>query len=254
MPDPSPADDRRFVQFAREGVDGAIAWITLDRPERLNAVHVRMRDQLWDLLTLLRDDPTIRVAVFTGAGDSAFSAGADVTEFGTAPSLMAARASRQERDLWGLMANLRIPLIAALHGYAYGAGLELSMYCDLRVAAADTRLALPEVTLGYIPSAGGTQTVARAIGRSDALRMVTTGEPIDVAEALAIGLVHAVVPAADLEATARDWASGLAGLPADALQATKRAVIEGLDLPLAEGLRLERRLGATVERARRSAS
>src|SRR5262245_23284144 len=125
MPDrPSvvPAEPgRAYVRFAREG---DVAWITLDRPERLNAVHLAMRDQLWDALTLLRDDSSIRVAVFLGAGDRAFSAGADVTEFGTAQSLMAARASRQERDLWGLMAGLRIPLIAAIHGFAYGAGLE----------------------------------------------------------------------------------------------------------------------------------
>jgi len=188
----------------------------------------------------------VSVAVFAGAGDRAFSAGADVTEFGTAPSLMAARGARQERDLWGLMASLRIPLVAALHGYAYGAGLELAMYCDLRIAAEDALLALPEVSLGYIPSAGGTQTVPRAIGRSDALRMITTGEPVGAAEAYAIGLVHAVVPLADLEATARVWAQRLAAAPTAAIRAAKRAVVEGLDLTLDEGLRLERRLVASV--------
>ena len=254
MPDPTGPEERRFVRLTREGADGGIAWITLDRPERLNAVHMAMRDQLWDLLTLLRDDPAVRVAVFAGAGDRAFSAGADVTEFGTAPSLMAARGSRQERDLWGLMAGLRIPLLAAMHGYVYGAGLELSMYCDLRIAAEDTRLALPEVTLGYIPSAGGTQTVARAIGRSEALRMVTTGEPLDAAEAYAVGLVHEVVPLGDLDARALARAEHLASLPSDALRATKRAVVDGIDLPLAEGLRLEARLAGIVDAARKKAS
>ena len=242
MPDNGP-EGRQFARLTREG---DLAWVTLDRTERLNALHLDMRDQLWGILTMLRDDPSVRVAVFAGAGDRAFSAGADVTEFGTAPSLMAARGARQERDLWGLMANLRIPLVAALHGYAYGAGLELSMYCDIRIAAEDTRLALPEVALGYIPSAGGTQTVPRAIGRSDALRIVATGEPIDAAEAYAIGLVHAVVPLADLDATARAWAQRLASGPTAAIRATKRAVVEGLDLPLEEGLRLERRLVANV--------
>ena len=243
MPEPVRDEARGLVRLAREG---AVAWVTLDRPERLNAINLEMRDQLWDVLTLLRDDTGIRAAVFAGTGDRAFSAGADVTEFGTAPSLMAARASRQERDLWGLLAALRTPLIAAIHGYAYGAGLELSMHCDLRVASEDATFALPEVTLGYIPSAGGTQTVPRAIARSDALCLATTGEPIAAAEAYAIGLVHAVVARADLHATARGWAERLAASPPEALRATKRAAVEGLDLPLAVGLALERRLAATV--------
>ena len=252
MPENGPDAGRAYVRFTREGPENEVAWVTLDRPERLNAIHIEMRDQLWGVLMLLRDDPSVRVAVFTGAGDRAFSAGADVTEFGTAPSLMAARAARQERDLWGLIASLRIPLIAAIHGYAYGAGLELSMYCDLRIAAEDARFALPEVTLGYIPSAGGTQTISRHLGRSDALWLATTGDPMDAAEAYAAGLVHAVVPHADLEATARAWAERLAAIPPAALRATKRAVVEGLDLPLADGLALERRLGAALAAERAS--
>lgn len=245
MPD-APPDVRRLVRLDREG---DVLWLTLDRPERLNAVNLAMRDELWAALCLLRDDPTVRVAVFQGAGDRAFSAGADIAEFGTAPSPVASREARRQRDLWGLMAALPIPLVAAIHGYAYGAGLELSLYCDLRVAAADARFALPEVTLGYIPSAGGTQMATRHLGRSDALRLALSGEPIDAAEALAAGLVHAVVPRAELEATARRWADRLAALPVEAVRATKRAVIEGLDLPLAEGLALERLLRASVAAA-----
>ncbi len=236
-------DERPLVRIEREE---DVVLVTLDRPERLNSLNLAMRDQLWGALCLLRDDPTVRVAVVQGAGDRAFSAGADITEFGTAPSLVAARESRQQRDPWGLMARLPMPLIAAIHGYAYGAGLELSMLCDLRIAAEDARLALPEVTLGYIPSAGGTQTIARHLGRSDALEMVTTGEPIEARTALDRGLVHAVVPLDRLEATARDWAARIAALEPDAVRATKRAVVEGMDLPLAEGLALERRLVAAV--------
>ncbi|MSQ42424.1 MAG: enoyl-CoA hydratase/isomerase family protein [Dehalococcoidia bacterium] len=235
--------ERSFVRYARTG---DVIWLTLDRPDRLNAIHMAMRDDLWRMLCLLRDDHTARVAVVQGAGDRAFSAGADVLEFGSAPSLLAAREARQGRDLWGLMAALPIPLIAALHGFAYGAGLELALYCDLRVAAADARFALPEVALGYIPSAGGTQTLHRHIARSEALRMVLAGEPIGAAEAYATGLVHAVVPRAELEATARAWAERLAACSPAALRATKRAVVEGLELPLAEGLALEQRLAAAV--------
>jgi enoyl-CoA hydratase/carnithine racemase len=201
-----------------------------------------MRDDLWRMLELLRDDPTVRVAVLRGAGDRAFSAGADITDFGTAPSVLSARDARLGRDLWGLMSSLRIPLIAAIQGFAYGAGLEMSLYCDLRVASEDARFALPEVTLGYIPSAGGTQTIARHLGRSDAVWMAATGEPLAAGEAYERGLVHAVVAREALEATARGWAETLASYAPGALQAMKRAVVEGLDLPLADGLALERRL------------
>ena len=238
--------DRPAEPFILADREGAVLWLTLNRPERLNAVHLPMRDELWGMLELLRVDPTVRVCVLRGAGTRAFSAGADITDFGTSPSYVSAREARLSRDLWGAMSSIAVPMIAAIQGFAYGAGLELSMYCDLRVASEDARFALPEVTLGYIPSAGGTQTVARHTNRSDALRMVVTGEPIDAAEARDIGLVHAVVPHDQLEATARDWAERIAASPPAAVRAVKRAVVEGVDLPLAEGLALERRLATQV--------
>jgi enoyl-CoA hydratase/carnithine racemase len=232
-----------FVLYDREG---DIAWLTLNRPERLNAVHLAMRDDLWTALGLLRLDPTVRVAVLRGAGDRAFSAGADITEFGSAPSFVSAREARLARDLWGTMASLEVPLIAAIRGFAYGAGLEMSLYCDLRIAASDARFALPEVTLGYIPSAGGTQTTPRHLALSDALRMAVSGGAVDAAEAYEMGLVHSVVPAEELESTARSWAQRIAGFPPEAVRAMKRAVREGLDLPLEQGLALERRLASLV--------
>ena len=230
--------------------DGDVVWLTLNRPQRLNSVHMAMRDELWAMLSMLRDDPTVRVAVLRGAGDRAFSAGADITEFGSAPSYLQAREARQGRDLWGVMSRLPIPLIAAVHGFAYGAGLEMSMYCDLRVASEDARFALPEVTLGYIPSAGGTQTLVRHTHLGDALLMATGGEPVSAAEAYDLGFVHAVVPREDLESTARAWAQRLAEHDPVALRATKRAVTEGLDLTLADGLALERRLAAAAAAGR----
>ena len=229
--------------------EGDIVWLTLNRPAQLNAVHLPMRDELWTMLMMLRDDPTVRVAVLIGAGDRAFSAGADITDFGTAPSYIEAREARLNRDLWGLMSQLPVPLIAAIHGFAFGAGLEMSLYCDLRIASEEARFALPEVTLGYIPSAGGTQTLSRHINRGDALRMATSGEPIDANEALEIGLVHAVVPHEQLEAEARAWAERIASRDPDATRLTKRAVIEGLDLSLADGLALEGRHAAVARGA-----
>jgi enoyl-CoA hydratase/carnithine racemase len=237
---------RSFVRYDREG---DVVWLTLDRPERLNAVHMRMRDDLWAMLTLVRDDPTVRVAVLRGAGDRAFSAGADITEFGSAPSVLSAREARRGRDLWGLMSGLRIPLIAAIQGYAFGAGLEMSMYCDLRVASEEARFAIPEVTLGYIPSAGGSQTVPRHLALSDALLMAIAGEPLTAAEAYERGLVHAVVPHDALEERARAWARALETRPPAALRAAKRAVLEGLEGPLAQGLALERRLARALAAA-----
>ena len=225
---------------------GDAVWLTLNRPQRLNAVHLEMRDELWAQLALLRDDPTVRVAVLRGAGERAFSAGADITEFGSAPSFIEARDARVRRDLWGVMAALELPLIAAIHGYAYGAGLEMALYCDLRVASEDARFAIPEVTLGYIPSAGGTQTVPRHLNRGEALRMATTGDPISAARAYELGFVQRVVPRAELEAVAAEWAELLAARDPAALRATKRAVVRGLDLPLAGGLALEQRLAAAT--------
>ena len=146
------------------------------------------------------------------------------------------------------MSTLSVPLIAAIHGFAYGAGCEMSMYCDLRVASEDARFALPEVTLGYIPSAGGTQTVPRHAPRSEALRMVTSGEPLSAAEALRAGLVHSVVRREDLMPTARAWAERIAAADPVATRAAKRAILEGVDLPLADGLALERRLSDAVRR------
>ncbi|MBM4416678.1 MAG: enoyl-CoA hydratase/isomerase family protein, partial [Chloroflexi bacterium] len=233
---PPPDDAPPFIGAERRG---DVVWLTLQRPARLNAIHLAMRDELWTQLELLRDDSSVRVAVITGAGERAFSAGADITEFGSAPSVVEARQARLDRDLWGLLVSLSLPLVAAIGGFAYGAGLELSLYCDLRIAADDARFAIPEVTLGYIPSAGGTQTVARHAPLGAALRMTTSGEPIDAARAHALGLVHAVVSRAELLPTAAAWATQLAALPPAALRAAKRALVDGLDLPLADGLALE---------------
>lgn len=234
------------MSFIELGRDGDVLRITLNRPERHNAVHLPMRDELWVALNLVRDDPTIRVVVLQGAGDRAFSAGADITDFGTAPSLIEARAARRDRDLWAVMSGLEVPLIAAIRGFAFGAGLEMSMYCDIRLADSTAQFAIPEVTLGYIPSAGGTQTLPRHIPSSEALRMATTGEPIDAARAYELGLVDAVLDGDDLPVEVDRLAALLASYEPGALRAVKRAVTEGLDGRLADGLALEQRLAARV--------
>ena len=236
-----------------EKSDDGIAWLTINRPDVLNAMNMAVRDELWSALEAVRDDPTIRVAVLEGAGERAFSAGADISEFGTAPSYVEARRARSERDVWGLMREIAKPLVAAIHGFAYGAGCELSLLCDIRIAADNARFALPEVTLGYIPSAGGTQTLPRSIASGVAREMILTGEPIDAARALELGLVSRVVPAGELHATAGAIASQLASRPPDALRAAKEAMVRGAELPLEDALRLESMLAAALEARRHDA-
>ena len=225
--------------------DGGIARLTLHRPDVLNAIDLRMRDELWTAFEAFRDDPDARVLILRGDG-RAFSAGADISEFGTAPSYVEARRARRERDLWGLMLHLPKPLIAAVHGFALGAGCEMSLLCDLRVASDDASFGLPEVGLGYIPSAGGTQTLPRTIPPGVAMQMVLTGDPIDAQEAYRLQLVHRVVARDQLDSVAGAWARTLAEREPLVLAAAKEAVLRGLDLSLADGLALERRLaGAT---------
>ncbi|TAK60062.1 MAG: enoyl-CoA hydratase/isomerase family protein [Dehalococcoidia bacterium] len=225
-----------------------VARLTINRPDVLNAMNMAVRDELWLALQAVRDDPDVRVALFRGAGERAFSSGADVSEFGTAPSYVESRRARADRDVWGLMLSIMKPLVAAIHGYAYGAGCELSLLCDIRIAADDARFGLPEVTLGYIPSAGGTQTLPRAVPPGVAREIVLSGEPIDARRALAVGLVNRVVPRAQLDDEALAVANKLASLPADAVRAAKEAMVRGAELPLDRGLRLEELLGASFRR------
>jgi enoyl-CoA hydratase/carnithine racemase len=227
-----------------EKTGDGLAWITLNRPDVLNAINMQMRDELWDLMHAVRDDPDVRVIIFKGAGERAFSAGADISEFGTAPSYVEARRSRRERDLWGFMLSLDKVLIAAIHGFALGAGIELPMCCDFRIASEDARLGLPEVGLGYIPSAGGTQTLPRHIPPGVARQMVLIGDPIDAQTAFRYGLVQRVVARERLYAEAEAIAQKILSQPQEAVRLAKRSVIEGIELPLAQGISLESRLAA----------
>ena len=231
-----------------EKSDG-IAWLTINRPDVLNAMNMAVRDELWGAMLAVRDDPDVRVCVVRGAGERAFSAGADISEFGTSPSYTDARRARHERDVWALMLSIMKPLVASIHGFAYGAGCELPLLCDIRIASDDATFALPEVTLGYIPSAGGTQTLPRAIPPGVAREMVLTGEPIDARRALSIGLVNRVGPRARLRQETDALARKLAALPPAAVAAVKEAMLRGAALPLEQGLRIEALLG---ERLRES--
>jgi len=232
------------LRYARRG---AVAVLTLDRPERLNAYSLRMRDELFEVLGAAHDDPEVRVLLLHGSG-SAFCTGGDLTEFGQSPSPLVARRVRWRRDVWGRLLGLRAATVAAVHGWTVGGGMEMAMLCDLVIAANDTRLALPETGLGMIPGVGGTQTLPRRAGMGRALELVLTGRTLDAREALAMGIVNAVVPRQRLLATALATSRRLARLDPALTQAVRRCIRAAQDQTLDQAMALERRLAHDLAR------
>ena len=224
----------------------AVALLVLNRPDVINAFNIQMRDDLYATLEAAADDPDVRAIVISGSGDRGFCVGADLTEFGTAPSQAVAREVRWERDLWGLFLSVRKPMVAALHGHVIGSGVEIACLCDIRIATDDTVFRMPETALGMVPAAGGTQTLPRVLGRGRALELLLTGSPADADRALEIGLIHRVVDGGSLEAEALSQATRLSRLDPGSVAALKQAVIDGSDLPYEEGLALERRLAGRL--------
>jgi enoyl-CoA hydratase len=235
-----------FETIIYEKRDG-IAYVTLNRPEVLNSYNIQMRDELYQVLTAIRDDSDVLVAIFKGAGERAFCVGADLTEFGSAPSPIIARQVRWERDIWGLFSSLKQPLIAAVHGYVLGSGVEIALFCDIRIASEEAVFGLPEVSLGMIPAAGGTQTLPRVIGKGRALQILLTGDRIDAQEAFRIGLVNMVVSRGELYLTADRMAQKILSRSPIAVMYAKEATMRGLDLTLDEGLALERKLAKILK-------
>jgi enoyl-CoA hydratase/carnithine racemase len=216
-----------------------VAYITLNRPQALNAYSVQMRDDLYEVLSAIKIDNEVRVAVFKGSGDKAFCAGADLKEFLTAPSIVKARRIRIVRDLWGLFLKVPQPIVAALHGYVLGSGMEIALFCDLRIASHDVIFGLPEMELGIIPGAGGTQTLPRVIGLGNSLDMLLTGRRLDGKEALDRGLVNQLVPRERLIQTVDAIAKKIASFDPVVVRNLKQAVVRGADMPLDHGLELE---------------
>lgn len=227
-------------------IKGAIARITLNRPDALNAYNIKMRDELYAVLGAVQDDTDVKVVTLKGAGEKAFCAGADLSEFLTAPSPMIARHVRWQRDIWGRFLNVPQPVIAALHGYVLGSGIEMALCCDIRIASEETKFGLPEVSLGIIPAAGATQTLPRAIGRAGSLEMLLAGSWITADEALRVKLIDKIVPKDDLLSSVELMASKIASHNTAAIRTIKQTVSRGIDLPLSEGLEMERRLAASL--------
>jgi enoyl-CoA hydratase len=231
-----------FEVIIYEKKDGT-GYVTLNRPQALNAYNIKMRDELYEVLGAIRDDPEVAVVIFQGAGDKAFCAGADLTEFLTAPSPIIARQARFERDIWGRFLSIDRPLIAALHGYVLGSGIEIALCCDIRLASEDARFGLPEPGLGIIPAAGGSQTLPRTIGRAAALEILMSGRWVTAEEACRLKLVNRLVPRAELLPEAERLAAKIKSHSPLAVTCAKQAIARGLDLGLRAGLELESRLG-----------
>ena len=222
-------------------IDRGVAHISLNRPAVLNAYNMQMRDDLSEALEAVQEDSEVGALLISGQG-RAFCAGADLTEFGTAPSQVIARQVRWQRDVWGQLCGLNKPVVAALHGYCIGSGLEIALLSDICVAAKSTWFAMPEVQLGMIPAAGGTQTLPRHAGVSQSLDLLLTGRRFDAEEALRLRLVTRVVPDDQLLDTAWGICRQLADLAPELVTAAKTALRGAADLTLGEGLALESRL------------
>lgn len=215
-----------------------VALLTLDRPDALNALSFALLEQLDELLAVLDADDSCRAIVITGAGERAFAAGVDIRDLaGQTPESLRSTDPFAVIDRVG---RLRTPTIAAVRGFALGGGAELAMACDMLVAGDDAQLGQPEVKLGVIPGAGGAQRLTRAVGRARATELLLTGRRIGAAEAERLGLVTAVVPAAEVLDAALDLAARIAAMPPLAVQAAKAAVNAAQELPLSDGLRYER--------------
>jgi enoyl-CoA hydratase len=226
-----------------EKKDG-IGTVTLNRPEALNALNSDVYNELYDVFEKIEHDEKVRVVVLTGSGDRAFAAGSDVVEMANMNTLEIQKFMATIRKASDRIYTLTKPTIAAIHGYALGGGCELSMCCDLRIASEKARFGQPEINLGLIPGAGGTQRLSRLIGAAKAKEMIYLGDRIDAATALNLRLVNKVVPPDKLMEEAMDWAKKLAGKSGPVLAMAKAAINAGIDTDLQSGLDMEAKCDA----------
>jgi enoyl-CoA hydratase len=215
-----------------------VAIITINRPEKRNALNIQTREEGAAALDELREDPSVGVVVFTGAGDKAFVAGADIAEF-SGRTAVTQRAVMLGRSLFTAIDGFPKPVIAMVNGYCLGGGCELALACDIRIASETASFGQPEINLGIIPGGGGTQRLTRLVGEGKAMELILTGDIIDARTAFTLGLVNMVVPPADLEAKTMELANRIAEKSPIALRMAKEAVRVASRSNLDEGLRRE---------------
>jgi enoyl-CoA hydratase/carnithine racemase len=217
----------------------AIAYITVDRPKVLNALNTATMAELREAFTAAKNDAEVRVVIFTGAGEKAFIAGADISELNKQNPVEAKEYTHRGQAVLDLIENLGKPVIACINGFALGGGCEIAMACTMRLASENAKLGQPEVKLGLIPGYGGTQRLPRLVGKGLAMQLVLAGEQITAQEAHRIGLVNEVVAQAELVPRAEAIAQKVAANAPLAVQYAMEAVNKGMDMTLAEGLYLE---------------
>lgn len=219
-------------------VENNIAWIRFNRPDKLNAMNAQLISEIERAIAICEQDDEIRVIILTG-NEKAFMAGADIGPAATADVKGGYQLGEDTMRMQECLADIPKPTIAAISGFALGAGLEVALCCDFRLAAENTVLGLPEITLGIIPGGGGTQRLPRLVGLGPATEMLMLGKTINSERALAIGLVSDVVPLDQVKPRAEELARQLAKIPVVAIKACKTALKTGLNSGLKEGLRIE---------------
>ena len=226
--------------------DGAVAILTINRPTVLNALNTQTVDELRRAMLELKADATARAIVVTGAGPKSFVAGADINELAVLSPTAGREHALAGQHVFDVIENLGKPVIAAINGFALGGGCELAMACTLRIAADSARLGQPEIALGLMPGYAGTQRLPRLVGKGRAMEILLTGAQVRADEALRIGLVHRVVPAADLMTEARTLAAQLAANAPVAMRYIINAVNKGVEMPFAEACQYEATLFGLV--------
>jgi enoyl-CoA hydratase len=220
-------------------IKDSILTITIDRPKVRNALNAQTVAEIGKAFEAVRDDASVRCVIVTGAGDKAFVAGADINELATMTPITGKAVSERGQRVFRAIERFPKPVIAAVNGFALGGGCELALACHIRIASENAQLGLPEVTLGIIPGYGGTQRMARLLGKGKALELILSGERVGAAEAERIGLVNKVVPADQLMSAAETMGRTIASRGPLAVQAAIEAVMSGSEMPFDEGQFLE---------------
>lgn len=218
---------------------GSVAYVTVNRPKALNALNMATMEELRAAFTGIQQDNGIRTAILTGSGEKAFVAGADINELAQQDAVSGKAFAHRGQSVLDLIENLGKPVIACINGFALGGGCELALACTMRLASENAKLGQPEVKLGIVPGYGGSQRLPRLVGKGQAMQIILAGEMISAQEALRIGLVNEVVPAAELIARAEAIAAKIATNAPLAVQYAMEAVNKGMEMLLAEGLFLE---------------
>ena len=227
-----------YENIRTETRDG-ILYVTIDRPKVLNALNAQTVGEIGRAFSEARDDDAVRCVIVTGSGEKAFVAGADINELATMSPISGKATSEKGQNVFLQIERFPKPVIAAINGFALGGGCELALACHIRIASEKAQIGLPEVTLGIIPGYGGTQRMARLLGKGKAFELVCTGDRISAADAERIGLVNKVVPADQLMSAAEEMAKKIASRSPMAVRAAIEAINSGSDMPFAEGQTLE---------------